>query len=285
MKWPYSLRQQIYDDLSAEIRQHLEERADALVDSGMDRPEAEQQARREFGNVTLLEERSREGWQWPRIELIFADVRYALRQLRKSPSFALAAILTLALGIGTNTAIFTLIDSIMLRPLPFPRQEELARIALDTATFPKGWIRELERHSQTFSSIAGYGPNAESNVAGTGAAERAFGAKVTVNFFDTLGIHPSLGRFFSPEDGIAGQDLVVVLSYGYWEQYFAGDPNVLGQTVRIDGISRRIIGVMPRGVHFPDADTQFVVPVAFKGGDPIDAWKDFDLWAFGRLKD
>jgi MacB-like periplasmic core domain len=285
MKWPYSLRQQIYDDLSAEIRQHLEERADALVDSGMDRPEAEQQARREFGNVTLLEERSREAWQWPRIELIFADVRYALRQLRKSPSFALAAILTLALGIGTNTAIFTLIDSIMLRPLPFPHQEQLARIAFDTATFPKGWIRELERHSQTFSSIAGYGPNAESNVAGTGAAERAFGAKVTVNFFDTLGIHPSLGRFFSPEDGIAGQDLVVVLSYGYWEQYFAGDPNVLGQTVRIDGISRRIIGVMPGGVHFPYADTQFVVPVAFKGGDPIDAWKDFDLWAFGRLKD
>jgi predicted permease len=285
MKWPLFVRRQIYDDLSAEIRQHLEERTDALVDSGMPRVEAEQQARREFGNVTVWEERSREAWQWPRIELIFADVKYALRQLRKSPAFALGAILTLALGIGANTAIFTLIDSIMLRPLPFPHQERLARISFDNATFPKGWIRELESHSQSFSSIAGYGPNAESNVSRAGTAERAFGAKATVNFFDTLQIHPSLGRFFSPEDAITGQDMVVVLSYGYWQQHFAGDPNVLGQTIRIDGTSRRIIGVMPAGVHFPYADTQFLVPVSYKGSDPIDPWRDFDLWAFGRLRD
>jgi predicted permease len=284
MKWPFVLRSRIYDDLTAEIQQHLEERTDALVDSGMARTEAERQARREFGNVTLLEERSREAWQLPKIELTLADVRYAVRQLRKSPGFALAAILTLGLGIGANTAIFTLIDSIMLRPLPFPHQERLARVAVDASPFPKGWIRELESHSQSFSSISGYGPNAEANVSRTGTPERVFGAKVTVNIFDTLSIHPALGNFFSSENGVAGQDLVVVLSYGYWRDHFAGDPRVLGESIRIDGISRRIIGVMPAGVHFPYSDTQFVIPVAFKGGDPIDPWKDFDLWALGRLK-
>ena len=94
-----------------------------------------------------------------------------------------------------------------------------------------------------------------------------------------------MGSFFTQENAVAGQDLVVVLSYGYWRQHFGGNPAVIGENVRIDGISRRIIGVMPAGVRFPYADTQFVIPLAFKGGDPIDAWKDFGNRAFGRLKD
>ena len=105
------------------------------------------------------------------------------------------------------------------------------------------------------------------------------------NAFDTVGIHPALGSFFTRDEGVAGRDFVVVLSYGYWEQRFGGNPNVIGQTLRIDGISRRVIGVMPAGVRFPYGDTQFVIPVAFKGGDPIDPWRTFDLRIFGRLKD
>ncbi|HEX3473063.1 MAG TPA: ABC transporter permease, partial [Silvibacterium sp.] len=230
--------------------------------------------------------------QRPRLESIWADVKFALRQLRRSPGFAVTAILTLALGIGANTAIFTLIDSIMLRPLPYPQQERLMRISgtdeqgrPSAADFPKGWIRAWQGHSQSFESISGYASNAESNVTGNDESERVFGTAVTVNTFDTLGIHPAIGSFFSPENAGGGQDLVVVLSYGYWRQRFAGNPGVIGETVRIDGISRRIIGVMPPGVRFPYADTQFLVPIAFKGGDPIDAWKDFGNRAFGRLKD
>jgi len=108
---------------------------------------------------------------------------------------------------------------------------------------------------------------------------------VTVNFFDTLGIHPELGSFFSSDNAIEGQDQVVVLSHGYWQERFAASPAVLGQTVRIDGVSRRIIGVMPAGIHFPYADTRFVIPVAFKGGDAIDPWLGYDLRGIGRLKD
>jgi predicted permease len=216
------------------------------------------------------------------------DLKFALRQLRKSPGFTLTAVLTLALGIGANTAIFSLVDSIMLRPLPFPQQDRLARIeysAGEVSFFPKGWIQALGEHSDSFTAISGFGADAESNVAGADSSDRVFGAEVMANAFDTLGVHPAQGSFFTHDEGVAGRDAVVVLSYGYWQQRFGQNPNVIGQTIRIDGISRRILGVMPSGVRFPYSDTQFVIPVAFKGGDPIDPWRTFDLRIFGRLKD
>lgn len=221
---------------------------------------------------------------------MFSDLKYAIRQLGKSPGFTVTAVLTLALGIGANTAIFTLVDSIMLRPLPFPHQDRLVRIGYgegqsETAFFPKGWLRAIGDHSSIFASVAGFGPNAESNVGDSNAPTRVFGAEVTANAFDTLEIHPALGQFFTPEDAITGHDPVVVLSYAYWRNQFGANPNAIGQTIRIDGVSRRIAGVMPESVRFPYADTQFVTPVTFKGGDVFDPWSQFNLRAFGRLND
>jgi predicted permease len=216
------------------------------------------------------------------------DLKFAIRQLRRSPGFTFTAVLTLALGIGANTAIFSLVDSILLRPLPFPQQDRLTRIGYsdsEVSSFPKGWLRALEEHSDSFAAISGFGADTESNVAQSDITDRVFGAEVMTNAFDTLGIHPALGSFFTKEDGIAGRDFVVVLSYGYWQERFGGDPQVIGKTVRIDGTSRRIVGIMPPGVRFPYGDTQFVIPIAFKGDDAIDPWKAFDLSAFGRLKD
>lgn len=276
------MRRKICDDLSEEIRLHLEEKIEALIADGMSREEAEHAARREFGNVALIEERGRETWHWPTLDTLWADIKFGSRQLRRYRGYTITAVLTLALGIGANTAIFTLIDSIMLRPLPFPHQDKLMFIS---GYLPKGWIRALQERSQSFTSLSGYRKNTEANVSGTGTSERAFGSAVTVNVFDTLGIHPALGTFFSPENAFAGQDSVVVLSYGYWQQHFGGNPGIIGQTIRIDGISRRIIGVMPAGIHFPYADTQFLIPIAFKGGDPIDPWKDFENHVIGRIKD
>jgi predicted permease len=218
------------------------------------------------------------------------DLRFALRQLRKSPAFAVTAILTLALGIGVNTAIFSLVDSILLEPLPFPHQDRLMRIigystpGSDASPFPKGWIRALGEHSSSFTSISGFGADAESNVGEANLPNRVFGAEVMANALNTLDLHPVLGRFFTADDAMAGHDPVVVLSYGYWKEHFGANPAAVGQSIRIDGISRMIVGVMPAGVHFPYPDTQFVTPVTFKGGDPIDPWHDFNLGAFGRLK-
>ena len=218
---------------------------------------------------------------------LISDLRYALRQVRKSPGFAATAILTLALGIGANAVIFTLVDSIMLRPLPFPQQNRLMRIMSSASAdiYPKGWIQQLGLHSTTFQAISGYGPNTEMNVSSDASVDREFGAAVTVNTFDTLAIHPMLGTFFSRQDAITGQDQEVVLSDGYWRQHFGGNPAILGQSIRIDGVWRTVLGVMPAGIHFPYSDTQFLIPVSFKGGDPIEAWQTFDLRAIGRLKD
>ncbi|MGC1920434.1 MAG: ABC transporter permease [Acidobacteriaceae bacterium] len=218
---------------------------------------------------------------------LISDLRYALRQVRKSPGFAATAILTLALGIGANAVIFTLVDSIMLRPLPFPQQNRLMRIMSSASAdiYPKGWIQQLGLHSTTFQAISGYGPNTEMNVSSDASVDREFGAAVTVNTFDTLAIHPMLGTFFSRQDAITGQDQEVVLSDGYWRQHFGGNPAILGQRIRIDGVWRTVLGVMPAGIHFPYSDTQFLIPVSFKGGDPIEAWQTFDLRAIGRLKD
>lgn len=271
-------------DLEDELRAHIDLAMEENLRRGMNEREARRQAMRSFGGVTQTRERYREQRGLPMLEEMKRDVRFGFRQLRRSPGFAITAILTLALGVGANTAIFTLIDSIILRPLPFPHQERLVTLSAD-GMLPKGWIRALAQNSQAFASLSAYGLNAEANVAGRDASERVFGSRVTVNAFDTLGVYPVVGSFFTAENAVEGQDNVAVVSYGYWRDHYAGSSDAIGQTIRIDGVSRRIIGVMPAGVHFPYADTRFVVPVAFKGGDAIDPWQGYDLQGIGRLKD
>jgi predicted permease len=271
-------------ELEEELCAHLDLAVEENVRYGMTRKEARTAALRSFGGVAQVKERYRNQRGIPMLEQLSRDIPFGWRQLLRSPGFAVTAIMTLALGVGANAAIFTLIDSILLRPLPFADQDRLVSISAD-GRFPKGWIRALQQNSQSFASISAYGENAESNVAGVDTSERVFGSRVTVNFFDTLGVRPMLGEFFSPENAMDGRDRVVVLSHGYWQERFGASPAALGQTVRIDGISRRIVGVMPSGVHFPYADTRFVIPVAFKGGDATDPWLGYDLRGIGRLKD
>src|SRR5579872_5544381 len=158
MSWVSRLfsRRRIYGDLSAEIKEHLNEKIDELVASGMSRKEATQTARREFGNVTLLEERSREVWQWPSIESFFADIRFALRMLRKYPGFTAVAVITLALGIGANTAIFSLLDGLVLRDLAVPHPEQLAHFGAhapgdDYPLVSLPMFEEITRDQKAFS--------------------------------------------------------------------------------------------------------------------------------------
>lgn len=277
-------------EFDAELESHIAMDADAAVRAGLSREEAHRQAVLRLGGAEQTRQAYRDRATLPPVESILQDVRFAMRQMRRAPGFTITAVLTLALGIGANTVIYTLVDSILLRPLPYAHQDRLVQIIGtstngNTSPFPKGWIRELNSHSHALSSIAAYGADAESNLSDSDVPDRIFGAAVSVNAFDTLGIHPALGDFFSADDAIAGQDHDVVLSDGYWRQHFGGSPSALGRTLRIDGVSRRIIGVMPTGVHFPYADTQFVIPVSYRGDDPLDPWKTFNLQAFGRLAD
>jgi predicted permease len=215
------------------------------------------------------------------------DIRYALRQLNRSRGFALVAILTLALGIGANTAIFSVIDSILLEPLPFPHQDRLVQLRAEASgtNYPKGWIRQYQLRSRSLSGVSGYSLNTEFNVTGIGSSARAFGSTVSTNLFETLGVRPVLGRFFSTPEAVLGQDRVIVLSDGFWRQQFAADRNVIGRTILLDGVNREIIGVAPPQTYFPDSDTQFWIPIAFKAGSINDAWNDFAYQAIGRLQD
>jgi predicted permease len=278
------------DEFEAELESHIALHTEEGVRGGLSSEEARRQALIRLGGQEQVRQAYRDRATLPPMEGVLQDVRFAFRQMRKAPGFTITAVLTLALGIGANAVIYTLVDSILLRPLPYAHQEQLVQIVGYSATddnsatsYPKGWIRELGSHSRALSSVAGYGPDMESNLSSTDNPDRVFGANVTVNALDTLGIHPALGSFFTNDDAVVGEDNDVVLSYGYWQQHFGGDSSAIGRSIRIDGVSRRIIGVMPAGVRFPYADTQFVIPVSYRGDDSYDPWKEFNLQAFGRL--
>ncbi len=196
-------------------------------------------------------------------------MKFGLRQIVRYRAFTIMAVSTLALGIGANTAIFTLIDSIMLKPLPFPQQEQLVRIS---GYFPKEGFGNCRIIRNRLHPSRATGRMRSRMLRARARRSVFLGSAVTVNTLDTLRIPPVLGSFFSQENAVAGRDFVVVLNYGYWQQHFGSDPRVIGQTHshrwRVAEDSWRAAGGNPLSY----ADTQFVIPVAFKGGNPVDTW-------------
>jgi len=246
-------RRRLYGELSEEIRGHLEEKIEELVASGMSRKKASYAARREFGNVTLIEEDSRDAWRWPSIENFFMNVRYGLRMLRKSPGFTTAAVLTIALGIGANAAIFGLVDSVFLRGLPFHEPERLVHIwvieadgDLHTPT-PTVYQAVLEG-SKSFEQIAAQGWADYFLDSDGSVSQNLPGLLVTPNWLPALGIQPLLGRNFREEEEVAGQDAVVMLSYNCWRAQFHGDPYIAGKQIVLNRRAVTVIGVLPRSV-------------------------------------
>jgi len=277
------------EEFAAELESHLAMHIEEGIREGLSEDEARRRALMRLGGAEQTRQAYRERVTLPRLENILRDVGFALRQMRRKPGFTITAVLTLALGIGANTVIYTLVDSILLRPLPFPHQDRLMRIPYDPTeanggVFPKGWIRTLGEHSTSFTSISGFGADVESNVAERDTPERVFGAQVFANAIETLDVHPTAGRSFTPNDAIAGHAPVVMISYSFWRQRYGLSPQAVGQSIRIDGIWRQIVGVIPEGIRFPYADTEFITPVIFNQSDPYDPWQNFDLVAFGRLK-
>src|SRR5277367_2980867 len=254
-------RRQFDADLEEEMRLHLELRQQQQLQSGLTPFDAQAAARRQFGNVTSLKERSRVAWGWEWFENLAQDLRYAMRMLRKSPGFSAVVILTIALGIGATTAIFSVVDATLLHPLPYPEPDQLVSIgddlpgagAQDVGMSQPEW-QDLQR-----SGIFEYVSPAwfdENNLTGSSQPARVRLLITAPNYFALLGVKPQLGRAFNPDDHSPGLILEVLISDGLWKRDFGSDPHILGKSVRLDTDLYRIVGVMPPGFDAPGRTTE-----------------------------
>jgi macrolide transport system ATP-binding/permease protein len=282
-------RHRRYDELSATIREHLDEKIADLTDRGMTREQAEQAARRDFGNVTRIEERGREVWQWPTLESIFADLRYTLRQLWRAPGFALTAIAVLALGIGASVAIFAFVDAALIRPLPYADPNRVMHVTESDAASPLVNLSypdylDWKRMNTVLSSLDVF-TGAEALLSTPAGAEPAPAERVSAGFFRTLGVTPARGRDFYPSEEVTGGPGVVMLAYGTWQRRFGGRNDVIGKPVKLSGVAYTVIGVLPQTFEFALGDSpEFWMPL--KPENRCDKQRDCHyMFGVGRLKD
>src|SRR5438477_403440 len=255
-------------DLEHELHTHLELAARDRIDRGESREQAERSARREFGNVALVERVTRDQWASTWLQDLLQDLRYGGRMLRKNPGFALIAVLTLALGIGANTAIFSLVNGILLRPLPYAHPEQLVSL---TGTYPKGGFAALRDQMRTID-LAAYVEGYEFNLTGLGDPVRLTGTPVSAELFSVLGANPELGRTFRAGEDLAGQNAFVILSHSLWQRQFASDPAVIGRVISLEGVPRQIIGVMPPDFRFPSSKSEIWVPLDIDSRNTPSYW-------------
>ncbi len=280
-------------DVDDEIAFHLEMRTRELIEDGMEPHAAREEALRFFGEVEGVRRRCREigrqtvrGQRW--IEVLAElgqDAVFALRQLRKAPAFALIAVLTLALGIGATTAIFSLLHAVVLRPLPFPHPDRIVQLwrtehGDDRSVAAASFLGF--REARSFSRLAAAW-TASFNLTGDGPPERILGDRVSAGYFDVFGVRPELGRVFTEAEDRPGRDRVVVLSDSLWRQRFAADRQVVGRTFRLNGLAYEVIGVLPAAFELRAVDARLWVPVAFTPEQAANFGNSY-LHVLGRLR-
>src|SRR5215472_6555316 len=267
-------RQAVESEIETELRFHMERQIEKYMQSGLTREEAKRRARLEFGGYEQVKEEHRDARGVGLIETLVRDVRYGLRTLSHNPGFSIVAILTLALGIGANTAIFSVVYAALIRPLPYllPNQlitlsEERPQEGQAAGTNTRIWnasypdYLDWKRDSKSFESLAGFSGDAFT-LHGAGEAELVFGGQATINFFSTLGVKPFLGRDFAVGEDIAAGPKVAILPYGTWIRRFGGDPHIIGRSMQLDDKSVSIIGVLPRQFEFaPRGNAEIWVPL------------------------
>lgn len=256
-------RKRVDEEFRRELQEHLALLTEENMRRGMTAEEAKRAARVRLGGVTQLREVHRELRGWRAAESFAQDLRYALRTLRKSAGFAVVCVLTLGLGVGACTAIFSVVNGVLLRPLPYPNHERLVRIGelhpgngcglcgnFGNATYAN--FNDLERAAGTVENLSAF-REWSFNLTGDGEAEQVPGALVSANFFAAMGSQPVLGRIIEPEDDVPGADNnVAVLSDALWQRRFGADQGIVGRTLRVNAESYRVIGVMPRGFDYPN---------------------------------
>ena len=243
-------------DLEEEIQGHLRMAAQERREQGETAEQARASAVREFGNVTLVKETTRDMWGLRWLETLLHDLHYGARQLRRNPGFTVVGVITLALGIGANTAVFSVVSAVLIRRLPYSDPDRLVWITefwprLNNTIVPSPDFLNWRDQNQVFEGVAAYGGFGELNLSGSGEPERIDGIGVTWNFFPMLGVRPDLGRGFLPEEDRPGGPLVVILSHSLWKRRFHSNPDLVGKTITLDEKGYTVIGVMPESFRFP----------------------------------
>jgi predicted permease len=275
-------RNELENNLDEELKFHVEMKTQENLTAGMPPEEARRASLRQFGNVTRTKEETRTAWSFPRFETFIQDIRYGLRQLCRNPGFTAVAVLTLALGIGANTAIFSVVNGVLLNPMPFPEPDQLIALHASKPNFEQGSISypnflDWQKQNHSFSAIAAY-RSISMSMTGSGEPERINAEFITSDFFPLFGVKPLIGRTLAPDEDRIGGAPVVLISEGLWRRKFDSSPRVLETILTLDGKGFSIIGVIPATFHmgsmFPtlrDKDAyipigQWAVPVLMVRG-------------------
>lgn len=264
-------KEQIEHELNEEIESYLQMLVEQKIRAGLNPVEARRAAMIELGGQEQVKENVRDARTGHHIETLLQDLRFGLRMLRRNPGFAAVCVLTLALGIGANAAIFSVVYGVLLQPLPYPEDD---RLIILTQAYPQkdlhSWglsqanIALYRDHNRVFESIAGY-TSIGFNLTGSDNPERLQGAAVTADFFDVLGVQPFLGRAFRADEDAPGKNVVCILSYGLWQRRFGGDPQILGVPLVLNNIPTEVVGIMPQGFEYPNRNVELWAPL---GLDP-----------------
>jgi putative ABC transport system permease protein len=276
-------------EFAAELESHLQLHIDDNLRSGMSAQEARRQALLKLGGIEPTKEIYRERRGLPLLETVLQDLRYAVRTLRKNPGFTLIAVLTLALGIGANTAIFSMVNALLLHPYNFPDLDRLVRVwenrgideGADARFIAPQDAADLQSGAPVFDAVTTYRCG-NFTLSSEGNVQPVLGCHVSANFFEVLGVSPALGRAFSASEEQPGADQVAVVSYGFWQRRFAGDAGILGKTVQMNGKKYTVVGIMPRGFDYP-VPMELWVPLGLNPAEKADRTK-LSLESLARLK-
>ncbi len=273
-------RAQLYEDLTEELELHRLLQQEEHRRAGLTPQSANQLSRKQMGNITLAKEECRNMWSFLRLERVLQDLRYAARMFGRTPVFTSVAVLSLALGIGGNAAMFSLVNTLLLRPLPYHQPDRLLRI---TGIYPRAAIPFFQQQSRAMD-IAAVSTGSEFNLTGQGTATRVFGSSSSSNFLTVLGSSVAEGRGFNPGEDLPGRDGVVLISHSLWKQRFGGDPAILGRIVTLNGINRAIVGVMPAEFNYPSAKVQLWIPMRLDPSNFLEYWAGEFVSLVARLR-
>ena len=273
-------RAELDGELAEELEFHRLLKDRENTSAGMSPETATELGRKQMGNITLAKEESRDMWSFMRLERFLQDLRYAARMFGRSPAFTAIAVLSLALGIGGNAAMFSLVNTLLVRPLPYRQPERLVRI---TGIFPRAAVPVFQQRGRAMD-VAAVSMGSELNLTGQGEAMRVVGSSVSANFLRVLGASVAQGRAFERGEDLPGRDGVVILSSSLWKDKFGRDPAIIGRVITLNGINRQVAGIMPAGFSYPSSKVQLWIPMRLDPANFLEYWAGEFVPLIGRLR-